>query len=144
MVVEDDPDDRLLLLEAMQVARIPNPVFFLEDGEQALDYLQRRGRYSNPMFFPLPGLILLDLNLPRCDGREVLGEIKSDPALRGIPVVVFTTSHDRADIFESYRRGANSYVVKPATFRELVDVAREVCRYWSTISNLRPELHAEK
>jgi CheY-like chemotaxis protein len=136
LVAEDDPDDRMLMRDALEengLAGCPQCgccVHFVEDGEELMDYLHRRGRYADPRDSPIPGLILLDLNMPRKDGREVLREIDADPDLRRIPVVVLTTSESEEDIERSYGLGANSYITKPVTFRALVELTRDLGRYW--------------
>jgi CheY-like chemotaxis protein len=135
-MADDDPDDRLLAHDAFREARMSNRLVFVEDGEQVMDYLHRRGDYADAAEYPLPGLILLDLNMPRKDGREVLAEIKSDPAFKHIPVVVLTTSKADEDIMRSYQTGGNSYIVKPVTFRALTDVVREIGRYWLDLVDL--------
>lgn len=136
LCAEDDPDDRALMADALEESKLANRVEFVEDGVELLDYLRRRGRFSPPTPAPRPGLILLDLNMPRKDGREALAEIKADPALRQIPVVILTTSNAEADVFRSYDTGANSYIVKPVSFDRLVDVIRELGRYWVQIVEL--------
>jgi CheY-like chemotaxis protein len=136
LMAEDDPDDRLLSLEALQEARLKKELYFVEDGEELLDYLYRRNRYSKPGTAPRPFLILLDLNMPRKDGREALIEIKSDPTLRYIPVVVLTTSKAEEDIMRSYDIGAASYITKPVTFDGLVEAIRGLGRYWVQIVRL--------
>jgi CheY-like chemotaxis protein len=136
LMADDDPDDRMLAQDALKEARLGNQMYFVEDGEALMDYLHRRGAYSDPATSPRPGLILLDLNMPRKDGREALKEIKSDPELRRIPVVVMTTSKVDQDILRSYDLGANSYITKPVTFDELVAVARGLGHYWFEIVEL--------
>ncbi|HEX8831540.1 MAG TPA: response regulator, partial [Longimicrobium sp.] len=130
LMADDDEDDRLLATEALAESRLSNELRCVEDGVELMDYLHRRGRYAPPASAPRPGLILLDLNMPRKDGREALREIKSDPLLRSIPVVVLTTSRADEDIARSYDLGANSYIAKPVTFEGLVDVVRALGRYW--------------
>jgi len=115
LLVEDSPEDYEVTVRAFRKANLLNPVFHCQDGEEALDYLYRRGRYADPTSAPRPGLVLLDLNLPGTDGRQVLAQIKSDAQLRTIPVVVLTTSADERDIEGCYRAGANSYVQKPVS-----------------------------
>ncbi len=107
--------------------------------EQLLDYLNRRGRWANPADAPRPGVVLLDLNMPRMDGREALAAIKADPALRRIPIVVLTTSRAEADVLRSYDLGANSFITKPVTFGGLVEAMRVLGRYWIEIVELPPE-----
>lgn len=139
LMADDDPDDRLLTREAMDESHLANDLRFVEDGVELMDYLRRRGRYADPASSPRPGVILLDLNMPRMDGREALREIKSDPALRRIPVVVLTTSREEADVLRSYDLGANSFIAKPVTFEGLVSVVRTLGRYWVEIVELPGE-----
>src|SRR5579864_6908861 len=120
LLADDDADDRMLTRDALAESRLANNLKFVEDGEQLMDYLCRRGNYASPDVSPRPGLILLDLNMPRKDGREALREIKSDPNLKRIPVVVMTTSKAEEDIVRSYDLGASSYITKPVTFERLV------------------------
>ena len=133
---DDDPDDRLLLQDALLEVRLENAFDCSEDGQDLLDYLKRRGRYQDLRDEPLPGLILLDLNMPRKDGREALKEIKNDPDLRRIPVVILTTSKAEEDILRTYDLGVNSFIVKPVTFEKLVDAVRTVTDYWFRIVRL--------
>jgi CheY-like chemotaxis protein len=139
LMADDDPDDRLLAAEALREGRVPNDLRFVENGEELLDYLRRRGRWANPSDSPRPGLVLLDLNMPRMDGREALAEIKADPQLRRIPVVVLTTSRAEADVTRSYDLGANSFIAKPVTFGGLVDAMRTLGRYWMETVELPPD-----
>lgn len=138
LIADDDPDDRMLAIEAFEEARLLNDVRFVEDGEQLLDYLHRRGRYADPARSPRPGLILLDLNMPRMDGREALVEIKRDPSLRRIPVVVLTTSAAEEDILRSYDLGVNSFITKPVSFAALVEKIQALGRYWFEVVELPP------
>jgi CheY-like chemotaxis protein len=136
LIADDDPDDRLLAREAMQEAEFPDSQLnFVEDGEDLLSYLNFRGRYD-PVSAPRPGLILLDLNMPKLDGREALKKIKSEPLLRRIPVVILTTSAAPDDIYQSYDLGANSFITKPATFEDLVELMRTMGRYWCEFAAL--------
>lgn len=135
LVADDDADDRMLAGDALKESRLANDLRFVEDGEELLDYLHARGKYQG-QDVPRPGLILLDLNMPKKDGREVLKEIKSDVALRSIPVIVLTTSKAEADVFRSYDLGVNSYIAKPVTFDGLVDVMKTLGRYWFEIVEL--------
>jgi len=130
LLAEDDADDRLLVKEALAEGRVLNDLRSVEDGEELLDYLRRRGRYADPETSPRPGLVLLDLNMPRKDGREALREIKGDPDLKRIPIVVMTTSKAEEDIVRSYDLGANSYITKPVTFERLVELMKVLGRYW--------------
>lgn len=139
LMADDDADDRALTKEALEEGRLMNAIRFVEHGEELLEYLKRTGRYAPPADAPRPGLILLDLNMPRKDGRTVLKEIKSDPDLRTIPVVVLTTSKADEDVYRSYDLGVNSYIVKPVTFEALVDILQTLEKYWFEIVELPPE-----
>ena len=136
LLADDDPDDRLLARQALEKSRLVSDLRCVEDGEELLDYLHRRGKYSDPKESPRPGLILLDLNMPRKDGREALREIKSDPRLRDIPIVVLTTSKAEEDIARTYHLGVNSYITKPVKFAALVEVMRSLGKYWFEIVEL--------
>ena len=138
LMADDDPDDRLLVQDAFDDIRLANPLVFVEDGIGLMDYLHRRGEYAHLAGTPLPGLILLDLNMPKKDGREALKEIKSDPALRTIPIVVLTTSNAEEDILRTYDLGTNSFIVQPVTFDKLVEIIRKVTQYWLEIVRLPP------
>jgi len=133
LMADDDPDDRQLTKDAFVESRLLNDLRFVEDGEELLDYLQHRGKYVDPASSPRPGLILLDLNMPRKDGREALKEIKADPALRKIRVVILTTSKAEEDICRSYDLSAASYITKPVTFSAMVDVVKTLGKYWLEI-----------
>jgi CheY-like chemotaxis protein len=133
---DDDPEDRMLVKDALDESRLANPIHFVEDGEQLMDYLKRRGRYADLAEKPYPGLILLDLNMPRKDGREALEEIKADPKLRRIPVVVLTTSKAEEDICRSYDLGVSGFIVKPVTFDSLTEIVRTLGKYWFEIVEL--------
>ena len=136
LLSDDDPDDRQLTRDAFGENRLANELHCVEDGEELMDYLHRRGRYNNLNGEPLPGLILLDLNMPRKDGREALKEIKEDPILRRIPIVVLTTSKAEEDILRSYDLGVNSYVTKPVTFKSLVELIKVLGQYWFEVVRL--------
>ena len=138
LMADDDADDRRLTQEAFEEGRLINDVRFVENGEQLLEYLRKQGPYAPPADAPRPGLILLDLNMPRKDGRTVLKELKTDPELRQIPVVVLTTSKADEDIYKSYDLGVNSYIVKPVTFEALVDILQTLEKYWFEIVELPP------
>ncbi|MEL6631608.1 MAG: response regulator [Bacteroidota bacterium] len=133
LVAEDDEEDRMLLMDAMQEGRLRNSMTFVHDGEQLLDYLAGRGVYEDRKTYPMPGLILLDLNLPRIDGREALKVIKEHIQWRRIPVIILTTSQAEQDILKSYHLGVNSFITKPVTFDGLVEVTRTLQRYWFEI-----------
>jgi CheY-like chemotaxis protein len=139
LMADDDPDDRLLTREAFEESRLANDLRFVEDGEELMDYLKRRGKYSDPASSPRPSLILLDLNMPRKDGREALKEIKEDPQLRQIRVVVLTTSKAEEDIYRSYDLSAASYITKPVTFTALAEAVRTLGKYWLEIVELPGE-----
>ena len=133
LMVDDDPDDRLLFKEACEEVRLRNPLEFLENGEQLVDYLRRKGSYAHLEGSPYPGIILLDLNMPLKDGREALEEIKNDADLRHIPIIVLTTSKDEDDILSSYGLGASSYIVKPISLDRLMRVVNSIGEYWVQI-----------
>ncbi len=136
LLADDDPDDRLLTIRALKRSRLRNEIYTVEDGEELMDYLHRRGAYADPQRSPRPGLILLDLNMPRKDGREALQEIKSDPVLRRIPIVVLTTSNADADILRSYDLGVNAFITKPVTFEELAHALQVLGDFWFEIVRL--------
>ncbi len=140
LVVEDDPEDRQLVEKAVAISHCANELHFVEDGEEALDYLYYRGKYSDPASAPRPGLLLLDLNLPKKNGREVLQEIKADPTMRALPVIVFSTSQAIEDIQACYDVGANSYISKPNTFVRLVKTLEALGQYWFGIVELPPSV----
>jgi CheY-like chemotaxis protein len=139
LMAEDDPDDRFLAQEALEEARLANDLHFVKNGEELMDYLYHRGEYAEASISPVPGLILLDLNMPRKDGRQALQEIKADAALRRIPVVVLTTSKAEEDILRSYDMGASAYITKPVTFDSLVGVMRVLGEFWLEIVQLPVE-----
>ncbi|MCA9080106.1 MAG: response regulator [Planctomycetaceae bacterium] len=136
LMADDDPDDRLLAKKALSESKLRNGIQFVEDGVELLDYLHRRGKYADPACSPRPGVILLDLNMPRMDGRQALKELKADPELRKIPVVVLTTSKAEEDVLRSYDLGVNAYITKPVTFQSLVDVMAVLSRFWFEIVRL--------
>ena len=144
LMADDDADDRAMTLEAFSESRLANDLRFVEDGAELMDYLCRRNKYSDPASSPRPGLILLDLNMPKKDGREALREIKADPRLRNIRVVVMTTSKAEEDIIRTYDLGAESYVTKPVTFTSLVEVVRALGKYWLEIVELPSGSEGEK
>ncbi len=133
LMADDDTDDCRLTREALEEGRLANDIRFVSDGQELLDYLQHRGKYAGGVNAPIPGIILLDLNMPRMDGREVLSIMKSEGELSKIPVVVLTTSKADEDIVKSYDLGANSYIVKPVTFEALVDILQTLGKYWFQI-----------
>jgi CheY-like chemotaxis protein len=136
LLAEDDEEDLQLTIEALKENRLGNDIRTTRDGEELMDYLLRRGAYADPESAPVPGLILLDLNMPRKDGREALAEIKSNDALRKIPVIVLTTSKAEEDIFRSYDLGVNSFVTKPVTFAGLAESMKVLSQYWFEIVEL--------
>jgi len=141
LMADDDPDDRLMTQEAFAECRVANPLRFVNDGDELMDYLRRQGDFADAARFPMPGLILLDLNMPRRDGREALREIKADPVLRGIPVVILTTSKAEEDVVRSYQDGVNSFITKPVTFSALIEVVQALGKYWLEVVDLpeKPE-----
>lgn len=136
LMADDDADDRLLIKEAFQESLITNSIYFVEDGVELMDYLRHKSQYTSHVNAPTPDLILLDLNMPRKDGREALVEIKNDAHLRYIPVVVLTTSKAEEDIMRSYDIGAAGYITKPVTFDGLVEAIKGLKRYWVQIVRL--------
>ncbi|MEW5802463.1 MAG: response regulator [bacterium] len=136
LMADDDQDDCLLVKNAFTAGRIANSLYFVEDGEELMDYLYHRGKYGDIAAFPSPGLILLDLNMPRKDGREALREIKADSGLRKIPVIILTTSEREEEIVRSYEMGANSFITKPMSFQGLVEIIKTLSRYWFEIVEL--------
>ena len=138
LMADDDPDDRQLTKEAFEENHLANDLRFVEDGEELMEYLHQRGKYAGEGAAPRPGLILLDLNMPRKDGREALQEIKADPKLRNIRVIIMTTSKAEEDVLKSYDLSAASYITKPVTFERLVEVVRALGKYWLEIVELPP------
>jgi CheY-like chemotaxis protein len=136
-MADDDADDRELTRDAMQNAHLANDMQFVVDGQDLLDYLRREGRWADEAIpTPRPGIILLDLNMPKKDGREALAEMKADENLRSIPVVVLTTSRAEEDVFRTYELGVNSFITKPVTFAGLVEVMKTFQQYWLEIVEL--------
>jgi two-component system response regulator len=130
LMADDDEDDRLLTQDALTESRVLNDLHFVEDGVELLEYLERRGKFEEKTVSPRPGLILLDLNMPRMDGREALQAIKANPNLKGIPVVILTTSKQEEDMVKGYNLGAASYITKPVSFEGLVDLMKTLGKYW--------------
>jgi CheY-like chemotaxis protein len=139
LLADDDEDDRLLTADALRAAKVVNAMRTVNDGEELMDYLYHRGKYAPPGSSPRPGLVLLDLNMPKKDGREALREMKADPALRSIPVVILTTSRTENEIQRIYDLGANSFVVKPVTFEGFVHAMQVATEYWLQIVELPKE-----
>ena len=136
LIADDDADDRDMVKDAMKENRLANDLRFVPDGEELMDYLLRKGKYTTPQSAPRPGLILLDLNMPKKDGREALKEIKSNPELKSIPVVVLTTSKTQEDIYRTYDLGVNSFITKPVKFESLVSIVHDLGKYWFEIVEL--------
>lgn len=136
LIADDDAEDRMLVKDALEESRLKNNMHFVENGEELMDYLHHRGRFADKAQYPTPGLILLDLNMPKKDGREALKEIKEDEHLRLIPVVVLTTSKAEEDILRTYDLGVSSFITKPVTFSSLVDVMKTLSKYWFEIVEL--------
>ena len=136
LLADDDEEDRMLACDAFAESRLSNEIYCVVDGEDLMDYLRGHGKYAPPAKAPRPGLILLDLNMPKKDGREALLEIKSDPNLRNIPVVVLTTSQADEDILATYESGASSFISKPVSFEGMVSLMKGLGRYWFEIVEL--------
>lgn len=136
LLADDDEEDRMLTEEALEENHISDNLHFVENGEEAMNYLQRRGKYADTKKYPLPELILLDLNMPKKDGREVLSEIRNDPKLRGIPVVVLTTSNAPEDIDKMYALGVNSFITKPVSYAGMALVMKSLKQYWLDVVSL--------
>ncbi|MEA4908014.1 MAG: response regulator [Chloroflexi bacterium] len=130
LVAEDDPDDQLLLRDALKATYLNSKMYFVQDGAELMDYLKHCGSFSDAALAPRPELILLDLNMPRKDGRQALKEIKNDPQLRRIPTIVMTTSSAESDVHHAYDNGTNAYIVKPEHFEELVTILQVLDRHW--------------
>jgi CheY-like chemotaxis protein len=139
LMADDDDDDRMLAQKALRGSRLANDMRFVVDGEDLMRYLRRQAPYANGLDAPRPGIVLLDLNMPKMDGREALSEIKADPDLRHIPVVVLTTSRAEEDIIRTYDLGVNSFITKPVTFEGLVEVMQTLSHYWFEIVELPAE-----
>ena len=139
LIADDDADDRMLIEDAFVDARLNNPIDFVNDGEQLMDYLKREGDYAHLTEEAVPGLILLDLNMPKKDGRTALKEIRADDYLRRIPIVILTTSKSEEDILRTYNLGVNSFITKPVSFDGLVEVVQVLSKYWIEIVALPPE-----
>jgi CheY-like chemotaxis protein len=133
LLVEDSPSDVALTIEALEAGKVVNRLNHVEDGVEAMDYLNRRGKYASAV---RPDLIMLDLNLPRKDGREVLKEMKSDLSLKAIPVIVLTTSHSDKDVLQSYELNANCYIIKPVDFEHFIEVVKSIEHFWLTVVTL--------
>lgn len=136
LLVEDSEPDVRLTIEALREAKVQNRLWVCQDGVEALDFLRRQGRYMDA---PRPDLILLDLNLPRMDGRQVLKEIKNDDSLKRIPVVVLTTSKSEEDVLRAYQLHANCYITKPVDFNRFMEVVKSIENFWLTVVSLPDE-----
>jgi len=136
LLADDDEDDVVLIRDSFQKSKLANDLRVVEDGVELLDYLKRTGAFADPTDAPRPDIILLDLNMPRMDGREALKKIKSDPELKDIPIVILTTSKTHADICSSYNDGANSFITKPVTFQSMCEVVHKLGEYWFQIVKL--------
>jgi CheY-like chemotaxis protein len=136
LMADDDEDDQFLTAEAVRVCKLANELHIVSSGVELMDYLYHRGKFAPPARSPRPGLVLLDLNMPKKDGREALREIKADPSLRSIPVVILTTSSAHADIEGIYDLGGNSFITKPVTFDALAEAIRVTTEYWFQIVRL--------
>lgn len=139
VVADDDADDRMMIRDAFEESKLGNPIDFIEDGMELMEYLNREGKYANLKGQPYPGFILLDLNMPRKDGRTALKEIKESAELHRIPIVILTTSKAEEDIIKTYNLGVNSFICKPVSFDKLVDIVKTVGHYWIQIVALPPE-----
>jgi CheY-like chemotaxis protein len=138
VVADDDADDRMMIRDAFEESKLGNPIDFVEDGMELMEYLNREGKYANLTGQPYPGFILLDLNMPRKDGRTALKEIKESAELHRIPIVILTTSKAEEDIIKTYNLGVNSFICKPVSFDKLVDIVKTVGHYWIQIVALPP------
>ena len=134
LLVEDNPDDITITKKAMKEAKVANELFVVRDGQEALDFLQHRGAYQDPAASPKPGLILLDINLPKVNGLDVVGQIKRDPDLKRIPVIMLTVSKRDEDIVKSYENGCNSFLQKPVEFDKFVQLIKEIGLYWAVLN----------
>ncbi|NQZ90657.1 MAG: response regulator [Colwellia sp.] len=133
---DDDPDDQLLVSDALEEAQLSTPIDFTNNGKELLQYLNREGEFSHLVDQPLPGLILLDLNMPVMDGREVLSKLKQHEKFRSIPIIVLTTSKAEAEIVRTYNMGVNSFIMKPVSFDSLVEMIKSVTNYWFHLVSL--------
>jgi two-component system, chemotaxis family, response regulator Rcp1 len=136
LLVEDSPSDAALTKEALEAGKIANNLYRVIDGVEAMEFLKQQGKYAKS---PRPDLIMLDLNLPRKDGRDVLRELKKDPSLNIIPVIVLTTSHSDKDILQSYQLNCNCYITKPVDFQHFIDVVKSIEQFWLTVVTLPPK-----
>lgn len=136
LIADDDAEDRMLIMDALKESRLKNKVQYVENGEELLQYLHNKGEYSDKKKYPMPGIILLDLNMPKKDGRESLKEIKADKKLRSIPIIILTTSKAEEDIIKTYDLGVSSFITKPVSFSAMVEVMNTLKKYWFEIVEL--------
>ena len=139
LIADDDAEDRMLILDALKESRLKNNVQCVENGEELMQYLQNKGKFSDKKKYPMPGIILLDLNMPKKDGREALKEIKAEKKFKNIPIIILTTSKAEEDVLKTYNLGANSFITKPVTFTAMVDVMNTLKKYWFEIVELPGE-----
>ncbi len=140
LIADDDAEDRMLIMDALKESRLTNGVQSVENGEELIQYLQNKGKFTDKKKYPLPGIILLDLNMPKKDGREALKEIRADKTLKNIPIVILTTSKAEEDILKTYDLGANSFITKPVTFSSMVEVMKTLNKYWFEIVELPSDI----
>jgi len=133
LMAEDDQEDQLIAKKALRKAKLRNPLYFVNDGEELLDYLNRKPPFDDDEAYPFPGLVILDMNMPRKDGRQALMEIRSTPSLSNVPVVILSTSSEEEEIWRGYNLGANSYICKPVNFEKMVTIMQSIGKYWFTI-----------
>lgn len=136
LVADDDEDDRFLIRTAFRDSQLSNDIFFVADGVELMQFLHHEGAYQDQSQFPRPGIIFLDLNMPRKDGWEALSEIKQNPDLKSIPVVVLTTSNSERDILKTYESGANCYITKPISFDQLLQIVKSFGQFWLNIASV--------
>lgn len=140
LIADDDAEDRMLILDALKESHLKNNIQYVENGEELIQYLQNKGKYSDENKYPIPGIILLDLNMPKKDGREALKEIKSNDKLKNIPIIILTTSKAEEDVLKTYNLGANSFITKPVTFLAMVEVMNTLKKYWFEIVELPSDI----
>ncbi|MCE3296009.1 MAG: response regulator [Crocinitomicaceae bacterium] len=136
LIADDDHEDQMLILDALKESNLKNRIRCVDNGEELLAYLRNEGKYADRQEYPTPGIVLLDLNMPKKDGREALKEIKADPNLKNIPIIILTTSGAESDILKTYDLGANSFITKPVTFSAMVETMSALKKYWFEIVEL--------